>query len=258
MRQGEMQKRPWPGFLATVVVITGGASAQDRPDVRVSLRCETYCSSEKLRTANARLTWIGPGVPLGPAPLALPGGRASEQLLETTVVKNGFARDLYASFPTREAAGGTAPRQAASAAERSGGTLRAYDLRLVNVVRPQIAGEAAPGALDVAPEHQETSVVVEGLEPGLRYTWRVRLEGPQGWRGASPRPAPRPSARPTSAGSRDMRDIFRIAALAGGILACALAPGMGTAQTVLEIVPIGPRQSCARSERSGRRLRRAG
>jgi hypothetical protein len=167
-----------------VALVTGGASAQDRPNAPVDLRCETYCSSEKLRTANARLTWIGPGVPQGPAPPALPGGRPAEQLLETTVVKNGFARDLYASFPTREAAGGAAPRLAAGAAQRSGGALRAYDLRLVSMVRPQIVGDAAPGAL--APEHQETSVVVEGLEPGLRYTWRVRLEGPQGWRESEP------------------------------------------------------------------------
>jgi hypothetical protein len=102
------------------------------------------------------------------------------------VVKSGFARDLYASFPMHEAAGGATPRLAASATERSGGTLRAYDLRLLSVVRPHIVGEAAPGTLDVAPERQETSVVVEGLEPGLRYTWRVRLEGPQGWRESAP------------------------------------------------------------------------
>jgi len=182
MKQGGKWRAAATCVPAAVVVIAGGASAQDRPEPPVGLRCETYCSSEKLRTANARLTWIGPGVPLGPAPLALPDGRAAEELLETTVVKSGFARDLYASFPTREAAGGDAPRLAASSAERSGGILRAYDLRLLSMVRPQIVGEATPGALDVVPERQETSIVVEGLEPGLRYTWRVRLEGPQGWR----------------------------------------------------------------------------
>jgi hypothetical protein len=186
MRRGGKWRAAATYVPAAVVVIAGGASAQDRPDAPVGLRCETYCSSEKLRTANARLTWIGPGVPMGPAPLALPGGQEAQQLLETTVIKNGFERELYASFPTTEAAMGAAPALAENTAERSGGTLRAYDLQLMGVVRPQIVGQPSPEALAAAPERQETTVEVEGLEPGMRYTWRVRLQTPEGWRESEP------------------------------------------------------------------------
>ncbi len=143
----------------------GTVSASDaEPAVRAAdLTCEVYCSETKLRTVNAKLSWIGPSV----APEARPGDELAggtepvAEQLQTTVYKGGFDKDLYASFLlSGEAA---EPRPASD--------LPAYDLEVLGVERPP---ELRPSGTDDEPAR--TTVEIEGLEPGMSYTWRVVIE----------------------------------------------------------------------------------
>ncbi len=123
------------------------------------LTCEVYCSETRLGTANVRLSWIGPAV------LAAAAEPAAEQL-QTTVYKGGFDRDLYASFPvTGETSEPQAPSERRPAPE-----LPAYDLKILEVQRPADSPAARTG------EAPRTTVELEGLEPGMKYTWRVVFE----------------------------------------------------------------------------------
>ena len=156
--------------LAALAVTVGCAAAQPAADPATDsgLTCEVYCSETKLRTANARISWIGPGaVAAGPE-------AAAAELLQTTVYKNGFAQDLYASFPTLGSGQEMAPEAAEALPEPE---MRAYDLAILEVARPAASGPQAAGADDPG---ARTSVEVEGLEPGMRYTWRIVFETADG------------------------------------------------------------------------------
>lgn len=130
-----------------------------------TLTCEVYCSETRLRTANARISWIGPGMfQGGPSPAASP---TAEQL-QTTVFKDGYDKDLYASFSTLGDGQGLSPQAASVLPEPQ---MRAYDLSILAVAQPT----AGPGLLAASADDPaaRTSVEVEGLEPGMRYTWRI-------------------------------------------------------------------------------------
>ena len=130
-----------------------------------TLTCEVYCSEIRLRIANARISWIGPGMfQGGPSPAASP---VAEQL-QTTVFKDGYDKDLYASFSTLGDGQGLSPQAAAVLPEPQ---MRAYDLSILDVAQPT----AGPGLLAASADDPaaRTSVEVEGLEPGMRYTWRI-------------------------------------------------------------------------------------
>ncbi len=143
------------------------AAAQPTAAEAGTLTCEVYCSEVRLRTANARISWIGPGMFRGAAAAAAP---AAEKL-QTTVYKGGFDRDLYASFPTLGGGQALAPQAAGLLPEPE---MRAYDLTIVDVGRPTAGrGLLAANADDPA---ARTSVEVQGLEPGMRYTWRIVTE----------------------------------------------------------------------------------
>jgi hypothetical protein len=142
----------------------------------LNLQCETYCSSTKLRTGNARITWIDPGISIGralaTAPLQL------DQQLQATVFKQGFLEDVFASFPTDEATPESASPQEARTLGPGleGKSLPAFDLRVVAASRPQISGTEAADVMRLSPEQQQSSVILEGLEPGLTYYWRLRYD----------------------------------------------------------------------------------
>ncbi len=150
------------GGVESAAIESGGVEPADVEPAEGSLTCEVSCSETELRTAVARISWLGPRTPAG-------GGAAGPSLaeeLQTTVYKGGFDRDLYASF----ALGGeaTEPKTATD--------LPAYDLELVEVTRPAGRLEAAAGGGGAA----RTTVVVEGLEPGMVYTWRLVFETAEG------------------------------------------------------------------------------
>jgi hypothetical protein len=153
------------------MLLPPAAIAQERSPV--SVRCETFCSKQKLRTASARIIWRdgAPGAPLRPG--AAGDTRAAPQI-DVTVVKNGFAENAYATIPTTQAGAGATQGPAAATEGRP--RLRAYDLRVVGTRAPGAPGPAAASEIAGSAEPQETSTLIENLEPGLRYSWRLRFD----------------------------------------------------------------------------------
>lgn len=176
--------RPRPRYLllsAFALFFSSPASAQGTGDTPVTtIRCETFCSSSSLRTAGARLTWIDPTLRPGAAGFSASGATPSTPpQLDVTVVRNGFSTNAYATLPTTDQVGAS-PTASFAAPSSTTPSARAYALRVVGVIRPAIVGafsldEAAPGN-----ERRETSLIVENLEPGLRYSWRLRFTSPTG------------------------------------------------------------------------------
>jgi hypothetical protein len=162
-------------LLCILTVLTTTESlAEEKTNVQV-FRCEVYCSQTKLRTVNAKLIWIGPGMPSGPAEFS--GREVRTEQIETTVFKNGFKKNLYAGFPTLEPTIDTSPEVARDVPAK----LPAYNLKLIGAHKPKISGVPAMELLREKPEKQETTVIIEGLEPGLRYHWRLRFKTASGW-----------------------------------------------------------------------------
>jgi len=87
------------------------------------------------------------------------------QTLETTVYKNGFEKGLLASIPISPA---TRYRHVAAQAQGKNAKLRAFQFSLIAVEEPKAALGAEGGG--------EMAAVVEGLEPGVNYTWRIAIE----------------------------------------------------------------------------------
>jgi len=166
-------------LAATCVLVASAVIAQDNEGPGpFTLQCEVYCSSEKLRTANARLSWADPRMRLIREANSLDtADRDLGEEIETTVFKDGFEENLYASFPTKLEARELAPRLAPETADAN---LRAYQLLLTGVSRPAIEGRSIEALLGGSPQDVETSAVIEGLEPGLTYYWRVRVQMPDG------------------------------------------------------------------------------
>lgn len=117
-----------------------------------SLRVAVACSRTKLRTGVAIISG---------EPVAAVG--APDLRLDVAVDKEGFARGAYATL--LPLSGGRAFRPNASAAELYA---RALDLR--------VADEGA-----VPAPKPDGAVVIERLEPGLNYFWRVARRTDRGW-----------------------------------------------------------------------------
>jgi len=147
------------------------ASPEQESAAGVKLICEVYCSETNLRTATARLRWV---LMPGPANDAMKaeGASAVEPRLEATVFRDGFAKNLYVRLPLAQS-GDEAAVPSAEMVKQGKQTLRAYQLRVTDVERP---GSAQ--ALEAV--SAETAAVVENLEPGMNYTWRLVVESAAG------------------------------------------------------------------------------
>jgi hypothetical protein len=154
------------------------AQAAAQPAARVepglTLDVEGFCSETRLRTSNARITWrAGSAAIAGMANLA-----AAPQRLETTVFKGGFEKGLYVALPIGDAAADRPIAAIAPAVPGVAGaaqqtlTRRAYQIRLIAVTAPRAAAAAADAS--------EMDAVVENLEPGVNYTWRLAVDAPAG------------------------------------------------------------------------------
>jgi hypothetical protein len=91
-------------------------------------------------------------------------------VLEATVCKGGFDKDLMVSLPIGQTA---LERPVAPQVRNQGRPTRAFQISLIEVERPRTEAAAAD-----APA--EMSAVVEGLEPGVTYTWRVAIAAASG------------------------------------------------------------------------------
>jgi hypothetical protein len=154
------------------------AQAAGQPAARVepglTLDIEGFCSETRLRTSNARITWRARREAIaGIASLS-----AAPQRLEATVFKGGFDKGLYVALPVGDAAADrpiaaiapAVPGVAAAAQQTL--TRRAFQIRLIAV--------AAPRAAVAAADTSEMDAVVENLEPGVNYTWRLAVDAPAG------------------------------------------------------------------------------
>jgi hypothetical protein len=175
-----MQRSPcWLAVLAAAGLTAFGApvvgdtqlpaeNSRARSASGVTLTCEVFCSQTKLRTANARLRWSVDRAALGARGLA--NLDSAKQMLEVTVFDQGFEKGLSITLPITAA---TPERPVAALAQGRQPGLRAYQIQIIEVERPA-AREAAPDA------PTEMGVVIENLEPGMNYTWRLAIESPKG------------------------------------------------------------------------------
>lgn len=163
------------GSGSTLLPRVEAAQPAAQPAVRVepglTLEVEGFCSETRLRTSNARITWRAQTTVLGAGVASL---TAAPQRLETTVFKGGFEKGLYVALPIGDAA---ADRPIAAIAPGVPGvagaaqqtlTRRAYQIRLITVN----AARASAAAADTS----EMDAVVENLEPGVNYTWRMAVD----------------------------------------------------------------------------------
>lgn len=155
---------------AAAAPIAQPAQTTPRVEPGLTLDVEGFCSETRLRTANARFTWRASAPALGAGTPSLAG---ATQRLETTVFKNGFARGQFVALPIGEA---SADRPVAAIAQtpaaQQAPLRRAYQIRLitVNAARAAAANDGA----------SEMDAVVENLEPGVTYTWRLAVDAPAG------------------------------------------------------------------------------
>jgi hypothetical protein len=135
----------------------------DEPKLVVSV--EYFCSPTKLRTSNARIHWSVSSETMAAARIGTLA--TARQTLEATVYHEGFEKGLFVSVPVAQA---TPDRPLAARAPEKVSKLRAYQFSLIQVDQPKAA--AATG--------NEMTAVVEGLEPGVDYTWRIAIETDSG------------------------------------------------------------------------------
>lgn len=146
-------------------------TARSQSESGLTLVAEVFCSETSLRTGNVRVRWSLSSTARSTTGLATLAG--AKQSLDTTVFKGGFDKGLYVSM----AVPGITPLKpvppiAQAAAQTRQTPLRAYQIQLVEVVQPR--------ATPLTAESGEIAAVIENLEPGVNYTWRVTVEAPKG------------------------------------------------------------------------------
>ncbi len=162
----------WFGSHATAVAQPTQTTV--RVESSLALTVEIFCSETKLRTTDARIRWGIPRTMLDASSAA--GFAAANPRLEVTVYKNGFDKGLLVALPLSAASSNPpAVPQAANAQTRP--QLRAFQIRVIEVEQPRTAQALEAGS--------QMGVVVENLEPGINYTFRIAMDTPAG-RIASP------------------------------------------------------------------------
>jgi hypothetical protein len=135
-----------------------------RVEPGLTLKCEVFCSDAARRPSNARIRWTLSQAARTAANISnLAGAR---QTLEVTAFKDGFQQGLYATLPI--AAVSSNQPVAAAAVQAAQAQLRAYQIRIISIDQPRTSATAAG--------ETEMSAVVENLEPGVNYTWRIAID----------------------------------------------------------------------------------
>jgi len=132
----------------------------------LTVTCQVFCSQTKLGSSNARIRWSLSGPAL--AARGLKSLSTAKQNLDVTVFYNGLEKGLFVTLPIS----GQMPQgPIASLAQPKQSQLPAYRIQIVEIEQPRQAAESAG---------TEMGVVIENLEPGVNYTWRVVIETPAG------------------------------------------------------------------------------
>lgn len=204
--------RTFPSILVIVLMCSaviplknGRALAQSAQtavgvEPNLTVEVEPYCSETKLRTSNARIRWSLPKEALEAHRLTALAG--SRQTLEATVYRDGFEKGLLVSVPLTQA---SAEHPLAALIEEKKPTLRAFQFSVVAIEQPKEGLAAESGGSTMA-------AVVEGLEPGVNYTWRIAIQTDSGRIASAPatsraqvcpadmageKPAAKPAPKPT-------------------------------------------------------------
>ena len=160
---------PALGFFLLSYAKTPHVGAQAAPQIEraadesgLTITCEVFCSDTKLRTSNARIRWYS--TKPGPQATSLASAKPT---LQTTVYAQGFEKNLYVNVPV----GPDAPQRAPVAAAPTGAgrqrPLRAFQFVVLRLEPPRSSAADTP----------ESGIVVEDLEPGMSYRWRIVAEG---------------------------------------------------------------------------------
>jgi hypothetical protein len=136
-----------------------------REEPKLVVNVEDFCSPTKLRTSNARIRWSMPSDVLAAAQVS--SLSSARQSLEATVFHRGFEKGLFVSIPMTQA---TPDSPIAARAPGKTSKLRAFQFFLIQVEQPKAAAQNST----------EMAAVVEGLEPGVDYTWRIAIETDSG------------------------------------------------------------------------------
>lgn len=132
---------------------------------KLAVRVDDFCSPTKLRTSNARIHWSMPADAMAAARIS--SLSATRQSLEATVFHQGFEKGLFVSIPLTQA---TPDRPLAARAPEKTLKLRAFQFSVIQIEQPKAAAQNTA----------EMAAVVEGLEPGVDYTWRIAIETDSG------------------------------------------------------------------------------
>ena len=171
--------RTFPSFLAFLAVCLavtplerGQALAQSTQSAttvepKMSVEVEPYCSETKLRTSNARIRWSLPKEALEAHRLTTLAG--SRQSLEATVYKDGFEKGLMVSVPLTQA---STEHPLSALIQEKKPKQRAFQFSVIGFEQAKEGATAQGGAV--------MSAIVEGLEPGVSYTWRIAIETESG------------------------------------------------------------------------------
>jgi hypothetical protein len=159
------------GSLATlrstsiIPALAQPAQPAARVEPGLTLKCEVFCSEAARRPSSARIRWTLSRAARTAANITTLAG--ARQTLEVTVFKDGFQQGLYATLPIA-AVSPDRPPIAAAAAQAAQTQLRAYQIRMISVEQPRTTPPADGDT--------EMSAVVENLEPGVNYTWRIAID----------------------------------------------------------------------------------
>ena len=133
-------------------------------------QCETYCDPYKPGTSTAEIRWRVSPQDLNTNELL---ARTTDEVLEVSVYKDGFDRNLYANVQTREGIHGFSLLNVQPAQRRIPGLDR-----LVLIDMTTSAGDTQGFRMmaeDPEKRGGEWAVAkVQGLRPGMVYFWRVR------------------------------------------------------------------------------------
>ena len=170
----------WPVIAGALLCWTAGAQAQGTANIvrsegnaAITVTVEVFCSTTKIRTSNARLHWtLSPDARATNKLATLVGAK---QQLETTVYANGFEKGVFVALQVPATAATTPTRVAVPATTQSPQLRQALPRSLrIRLIETRAAADSAEAA------GAGFTAVVEDLEPGLNYTWRVAVESPPG------------------------------------------------------------------------------
>jgi hypothetical protein len=155
-------------FVRLCSMVAGAQTPQLPPheDPRLTLTVEAFCSDTKLRTSDARIRWTMPSDALEAA--GVRDLATARQILETTVYKNGFEKGLLVSVPVAQA---TPEKPIRAQAQGRNAAVRAFQFSLIQIEQQKARGDGGP---------MQMGALVEGLEPGVNYTWRIAIQTASG------------------------------------------------------------------------------